>query len=344
MVKNDHVQHSPRSDNRLGAYIHVARGNARRSHTHAAHLVVLRVLVLLAALTLLPVAYILRDLAAPSVGGLRLPANAQVRPCISAAQRCDGDDAGDADAVVRSPDAATPVPTPPPCGPLCARIERTFHDPRTRQLLTLLAQTPTGRGALDYLLAMGARLGEGFLSWHDLRADGSYGATTAGGFIQLNSAALTRSDAGPYLLAGTLVHESVESYFDIAEGIRSMSARHADYVAQWFNGKFERELHVIPYFHEHDYFYRPADNSSYGLSYDAWLHGTEDGALYRDNAEHSDLHAIDRKGRAWPPSDQLAEQGGLLFFGQGKDVTPIPNTMGLSPAMLVADDLGALAR
>jgi hypothetical protein len=138
------------------------------------------------------------------------------------------------------------------------------------------------------------------------------------------------------------VHESIESYFDIAEGIRAMGTRHADYVAQWFNGKFERELHTLPYYNATDPFYLPYEHSAYGLSYDTWLQ-SEDGRLYLGNRPAPDLRHVDRKGRAWPPSDWWAEQGGLWLLGQGTDVTPVPNPLGLSPTMLVADDLTTLA-
>jgi hypothetical protein len=224
---------------------------------------------------------------------------------------------------------------------LCARIQVIYPDPRTQALLLPLAQTPTGRGALTYLLTLGDRLGPDFISWHDLGADGAAGLNTPGGYIQLNTAMLTRRDLGPYFLSGTLVHEAVESYFDIGEGIRDMGARHADYVAQWFNGKFERELHAAPYYAAQDPFYLPDENSAYGLSYVAWLQ-TEDGQLYVGNPERCDLRAVDRKGHAWAPSDWLAEQGGFWLLGQGTDVTPVPNPLGMSPALLVADDLTLL--
>jgi len=224
----------------------------------------------------------------------------------------------------------------------CARIKATYHDPRTQTLLLPLAQTPTGRGVLDYLLTLGARLGENFITWRDLGAAGNAGENNAGGYIQLNTAMLTRRDIGPYFLSGVLVHESVESYFDIAEGIRNMGTRHADYVAQWFNGKFARELHALPYYNAQDPFWLPAGDNACGLSYDAWLQ-TDDGRLYLGNPANADLPAIDRRGRAWPPSDWIAEQGGFWFLGQGADVTPVPNPLVLAPAMLVADDLTSLA-
>jgi hypothetical protein len=228
------------------------------------------------------------------------------------------------------------------CAYLRARIQRTYHDARTQDLLLLLAQTPTGRQALAYLLTMADQLGEDFITWQDLSKDSTAGENNVGGYIQLNSAALTRRDAGPLFLAGTLVHETVESYFDIGEGLRQMGTRHADYVAQWINGRFERELHALPYYAALDPFYLPSENSAYGLSYAAWLK-TEDGQLYLGSPESVDLRQVDRRGRAWPASDWWAEQGGWWLLGQGQTVTPVPNPLGLAPALLASSDLTALA-
>lgn len=283
-------------------------------------------------------------LAAPSTNTLRQDSSVSQQPCLDSGARCDGvDDGGGSDAPSRGVDAGRPAPDAPPCAQLCERIQRTYHDPRTQNLLFLLAQTPTGRAALDYLLTMGARLGEKFITWQDLSAVRSAGVNNAGGYIQLNSAALTGRDLGPIFLAGALVHESVESYFDVAEGIRDMGTRHADYVAQWFNGRFERELHSLPYYQAQDPFYLPGENSSYGLSYRAWLNDTDDGRLYRRYAENGDLRNVDRRGRAWGTSDWWAEQGGFWFLGQGRDVTPVPNPLALSTVMLVSADLTVLA-
>ena len=65
-----------------------------------------------------------------------------------------------------------PAPAAPPCEELCARIQATYHDPRTQTLLLPLAQTPTGRGVLDYLLTLADRLGPDFITWRDLGEDG----------------------------------------------------------------------------------------------------------------------------------------------------------------------------
>ncbi len=172
---------------------------------------------------------------------------------------------------------------------------------------------------------------------------GNAGENNAGGYIQLNTAMLTRRRPGTLLPRGTLVHESVESYFDIAEGIRDMGTRHADYVAQWFNGKFARELHALPYYDAQDPFYLPWENSSYGLSYDGVAADGGWAALSGQSEQLPTCDTVDRQGHAWPPSDWLAEQGGFWLLGQGTDVTPVPNPVGLTTAMLAADDLQALA-
>ena len=298
-------------------------------------------LVLIALLIVLPIACAAYTLTAPAVSMLRRSSDMDTQQCPQGADACDHD-GGTPIGPSHGVDNGLPAPVAPPCEQLCERIKRTYHDPRIQALLLPLGQTPTGRGALEYLLTMGDQLGEGFISWSDLGKYGVAGKNNAGGYIQMNSAMLTRDDLGPYFLSGTLVHESIESYFDIAEGIRGMGTRHADYVAQWFTGKFEQELHALPYYAAKDPFWLPSDDNSYSLSYDAWLNGTEDGRLYLGNPENCDLRAIDRKGHAWPPSDSWAERGGFWFLGQGTDVTPVPNPLGLSQAMLVASDLSVL--
>jgi hypothetical protein len=301
-------------------------------------------LVLIALLTVLPFACAAYTLTAPSVGLLPRLSVMNSQQCPQGTGECD-DDGATPIGPFHGGDTGLPALDAPPCEQLCERIQRTYHDARTQALLVALAQTPTGQGAVTYLLTMADRLGEGFITWRDMGQVGSAGLNTAGGYIQLNSALLTRRDLGnpAYFLSGTLLHESIESYFDIAEGIRDMGTRHADYVAQWFNGKFERELHALPYYTANDPWYLPSENNSYRLTYAAWLK-TEDGQLYRGNPATPDLRHVDRRGRAWAPSDWWAEQGGYWMLGQGVDVTPIPNSLGLSPAMLVASDLSVLAQ
>jgi hypothetical protein len=158
---------------------------------------------------------------------------------------------------------------------------------------------------------MGARFGDTFIAWRDLRADGDIGENNTGGFIQLDSARHVERVIIRMYMAGILVHEAVESYFEIGEGIRDMGTRHADYVAQWFNGKFERELHTLPYYHAQDPFYMPTENSAYGLTSGVWLKSTSDGQLYLGNPANCDLRRSDRIGRAWSPSDWWAELGGV---------------------------------
>jgi hypothetical protein len=265
-------------------------------------------------------------------------ASASSHSRIGHAQLCVADGCrGDETSSSGAPAAAVPA-----CDQFCLRIQHVYHDARTQELLVLLAQTPTGQGALEYLLAVGAHFGDPFITWRDLRADALVGKSDAGGFIQLDSSLHTERILVSIYLAGILVHEAVESSFDVGEGIRQMGTRHADYVAQWFSGKFERELHALPDYHALDPYYLPTENSAYGYTYDAWLNTTNDGQLYLGEAESVDLRTIDRRGRAWPPSDWLAEAGGFWLLGQGTEVTPIPNPLGLTPAMLVASDLSMM--
>jgi hypothetical protein len=189
---------------------------------------------------------------------------------------------------------------------------------------------------------MGAHFGDSFITWRDLRADGNVGETDMGGFIQLDSSRHTERMLIRIYLAGILVHEAVESYFDVGEGMREIDTRHMDYVAQWYNGKFERELHALPFYHTLDPFYMPTEGNAYGFTYGAWLNGTTDGQLYLGEPERSDLRRSDRKGHAWPPSDWLAEAGGFGLLGQGADVSPVLNPLGLTPAMLAANDLSLI--
>jgi hypothetical protein len=301
-------------------------------------------LLLVALLTLLPITCSLYTLTAPSVSLLRHVSAMNSQPCSQGADGCDvGDDGATPIGPSHGVDNGLPAPVAPPCEQLCARIKATYHDERTQALLVALAQTPTGQGAVAYLLTMADRLGEDFITWRDLRAEGLVGKNNAGGFIQLNTAMHIENDEVIFFMAGILVHEAVESYFDVGEGIREMGTRHADYVAQWFNGKFERELHALPYYRAQDPFYDPKKNSAYDHSYEAWLYGTDDGRAYLGNPVQSALRHSDRAGHAWPPSDWWAEQGGFWALGQGTDVTPVPNLLGLSTAMLVTNDLTTLA-
>jgi hypothetical protein len=339
-----HVFVSTHTDTGVNAaYQSPVAGASRVAHTRRPRALPRAAILLIALLTVLPIACSLYTLTAPSVSLLRQGSAMGGQQCPQETSGCDNDGGapiGPSHGV--GVDTGLPAPAALPCEELCARIRATYPDARTQALLLPLAQTPTGHGALTYLLTLGDRLGPDFISWQDLGAEGSAGLNTAGGYIQLNTAMLRRRDLGPYFLSGTLLHEAIESYFDIAEGIRDMGTRHADYVAQWFNGKFERELHALPYYDAQDPFYLPDEYSAYGLSYAAWL-GTEDGQLYLGNPEEPDLRRVDRKGHAWAPSDWLAEQGGFWAWGQGTDVTPVPNPLGLTPAMLLASDLSVFA-
>jgi hypothetical protein len=317
-------------------------GPRQSGTTSACRATLRRVVLLAAAMALLPTVWSVSRLTTPAAGMAWYEK-------VTDDLQCPADVAGDHSDTSKTlsgysngANTETFTPAVPTCEQYCARIQQVYHEAHTQDLLILLAQTPTGQDALDYLLAMGAHFGDAFITWRDLRADGLVGKNNAGGFIQLNSATHTENAEVIFFMAGILVHEAVESSFEVGEGIRVMATRHTDYVAQWFAGKFERELHALPSYHRQDPFYDREKNSAYGLSYATWLHGTDDGRAYLGNPEQPDLRQSDRKGHAWPPTDWWAEQGGFWFLGQGTDVTPVPNPLGLTPAMLTADDLSMM--
>jgi hypothetical protein len=307
-----------------------------RRRTQGASRLINAVVAGLLLITLLPLAYTrYTSKAGPDLDDL-IPTGTNTQICSPTDVECTGNtNASTSQASQQSLLASTPAPTPPACESLCLRIRSIYHDPRTQALLIPLAQTPTGRSVLEYLLFMGAKMGDEFISWQDLSAGHYAGFTTEGGYIQLNSRVPADLHLEPYFLAGTMVHEAVESYFVVVEGIRDMGTRHADYVAQWFSGKFQIELHAIPYYHVQDTSYWDGEYSSYGMSYSAWIDNSLDGEAYRMLPANCDLHAADRIGHSWPPSDWWAGWG----FGQGTPVSPVPNTMGLSRSMLATDDM-----
>src|SRR5262249_40099659 len=95
--------------------------------------------------------------------------------CTVGAAGCAPDDGVPIAAPSHGIDGGTPLPPPPPCEELCTRIKAAYHDPRTQTLLLPLAQTPTGRGVLDYLLSMTSWLGSDFITWRDLGKMGNAG-------------------------------------------------------------------------------------------------------------------------------------------------------------------------
>jgi hypothetical protein len=109
-------------------------------------------------------------------------------------------------------------------------VVSTFHDPRTQELMFLLLSTPTGSQFAQYLLYMGHKLGgDNFIQWNDNQA--GTGGLSVNGYIELNPQALATFGTG--LMASVLVHEEVETYYDIGLGsarwVRSTPTR-------WPNG------------------------------------------------------------------------------------------------------------
>jgi|GEM_PF-6690855 len=158
------------------------------AHTRRPHTVLRKVLLLLALLlallTVLPIACAAYTLTAPSVSFLHRFSAMGSQQCPRGTDDCT-DDGGAPIGPSHGVDTGLPAPAAPPCEEICERIQRTYHDERTQALLVALAQTPTGQGAVAYLLTMSDRLGEGFITWQDMGKDGNAGENNAGGYIQL---------------------------------------------------------------------------------------------------------------------------------------------------------------
>src|SRR5262245_10794303 len=223
------VPASPGTQNGISASQHsLAPGAHRVTRAGRPRRALHRALSVCALLSVLPIACSVSAPLAPAAGILRHERAMNNQRCLPSAAGCDPNASSTAAGRSRGASARTPAPTALPCERLCERIEQTYHDPRTQALLLLLAQTPTGQGGLEYLLAMGAHFGDAFITWRDLRADGNVGANTTGGVIQLDSSRHTERSLIRIYLAGILVHEAVESSFAVGEGIREMNTRHAD--------------------------------------------------------------------------------------------------------------------
>lgn len=103
---------------------------------------------------------------------------------------------------------------------------------------------------LVFLLAVGAQIGDYYISWEK----GGCTCVDMWGNIHLDTTQLPDlSDPNvltddPNALAdiigyaGGLIHEAVESYYSIADGIQSYASLHMDYTAQWFAGEARLEM------------------------------------------------------------------------------------------------------
>ena len=142
-------------------------------------------------------------------------------------------------------------------GPDCAAIYSTFTNKNTIQVLLMLDLTPMGHQFLQFVLAVGAKLGDSYIRWVNL---GSIGDTNVvgeatGGYILLNSELIDYKHPGSCLgcnfdpktgnssvdwkyVTSIFVHEAVESYYSITYGMRCTCTQHADYVAEWYAGEY----------------------------------------------------------------------------------------------------------
>ncbi len=180
------------------------------------------------------------------------------------------------------------------------RIDSTFANKTTRTVLRWLANTPIGRYWLQFILAVGAQLGDTFITWN--KKPGAYSYTDPLGYIDMGTigAKWTYGDA-----AASLVHEAVESYYAIVYGLRGQASQHMDYVAQWYAGEFEEQsmdyhnsFQDDPYSGGYKEDTKPltgtADFTSayaaYGLSFAQWK--ASNNFAYQDEPETQDTRQI----------------------------------------------------
>ena len=204
---------------------------------------------------------------------------------------------------------------------LCTAINGTFHDHRTQAVLQFLLSSPTGTEFVEFLLSAARVLGDAYIAW--TKPDKGSAYTTFFGTIQLNPALLPGSPQSwtkAQLLnaAGALVHEGVESYYDLADGIRSQASQHMDYVAQYFAGKVKTELAQA-------YHLGDAGSSAYGLSFDEW-YAVEGSSNYASEPVNQP-EVTDSWGQRWAA---LASLPGVGLYD---------NAMGLSLDMLTSPRL-----
>jgi len=201
-----------------------------------------------------------------------------------------------------------------------------YTDPRTQRALKLLMTTPTGRNFAEYYIYMGQKLGGNFISWGHLGSE--FGAvSTYGGYVILNLDDPMQSESDEIEMSGYLVHEGIESYFD-GQGIRQMGTQHADYVAEWFQGKYMQEA-------------GGSDSRAYGQTFNDWINGSGSGYNHEpvNITIYTDGSTLDQPGAYWPGTSGWS---GFVHDGLGIDnttVTGIPNPMGLDPRMLLSNDL-----
>jgi len=191
--------------------------------------------------------------------------------------------------------------------------------------LYLLTYSAEGLKFLDFLITAGLIYGgDDYIVWGN---DGTY--ATAFGRIHLDRSILGPSGASPIKqfdaligAAGGLIHEAVESFFALNDGLVFPASQHMDYVAQWFAGLVRRQL--ADAFKDNGVFFRDIPGAdSYGQSFADWA-ASLDGQLYSgQDRDQGDL------------TNPFAQ---LIGFALADPI--YPNDMGLTTNMLTAPNLG----
>jgi RHS repeat-associated protein len=165
------------------------------------------------------------------------------------------------------------------CSGLCKKVIDTFHDPKTVAVLQFLLKSSTGAKFVKFFLSAASYrfLGDSYITW--TKPDQGDAYTNWNGTIQVNPNQLPCdpgkcTDAQLLTAAGLLVHEGVESYYDLGLGIVTQASQHMDYVAQYYAGKVKTELGTVSDVTSND-----INNVAFGLSFDEWTKG--DGRNYK---------------------------------------------------------------
>ena len=154
---------------------------------------------------------------------------------------------------------------------------------RSRYSLELAeAGSAIGWQILNWILSVGAVLGDAFISW-DISKSGEGGYTDFGGLIHLNPVDDILDGDTFVTAAADLVHEGVESYYAIEHGVRTQASVQMDYLAEKYSGEYQYENEfsggAFGYrddncLSENDCYY-----GAYTLSFSQWLK-TPEGVTY----------------------------------------------------------------
>lgn len=205
---------------------------------------------------------------------------------------------------------------------LYSQIDNEFHDPRTRNLLYAMLNSPYGAKVVQYLLTIGdckkySPCGDKLIVWQDGNIPEGAGAFNQNNVIILNAQSFDPSDPNPddqgslTYTAGLLAHEAVETYYGRAYHIPADTLP-MDYFADYVRQVVSHQMAGQPV-------------GSYP-DYQQWYNGPG-GSFYRSRNESND------PGGYWNEIIRSGAQNAL----NGIDPNFAGNPMGLDPSLLQND-------